>query len=529
LEFNGLAGEIPQQIGNLSGLTFLSLQDNFFTGKIPATLKMLQKLERLFIGHNNLQGNIPVEIGQLKRLGLLEIHGNNLSGRIPDSIASLQQLRYLDLHMNQLSGKIPVGLGKCVNLLLLDLSYNKLNGEIPLEIIGLANLAFYFNLSNNLLEGSLNLKLSKMTMVQAIDISANGLTGYIPSGLGSCKELEYLNLSCNSLEGPIPMSLGELQSLQCMDFSSNNLSGGIPTSLANLKMLNQLNFSFNNLSGQVPKGGVFKNLGATAFMGNLGLCGPWVSLSSCSAHKHKSVSHLKRVIIPVVVAAVIVVSCLFMGLLWRQNHKKNIPIEVGASLNVGHRRISYAELITATNGFSDANLLGVGSFGKVYKGVMNDGTVVAVKLLNLENEGAHKSFKKECKVLGRVRHRNLIRVITSYSDLQMKALIFPFMPNGSLEKWLYPDGEVESGLTLIQRLNIAIDIAQGMAYLHHHCFMQVIHCDLKPNNVLLGEDMTAYLIDFGIATICFANDEDSTFTSTLALKGSMGYIPPGII
>jgi serine/threonine protein kinase len=131
--------------------------------------------------------------------------------------------------------------------------------------------------------------------------------------------------------------------------------------------------------------------------------------------------------------------------------------------------------------------------------------------------------------LGRVRHQNLIRVITSYSDLQMKALIFPFMPNGSLEKWLYPDGEVESGLTLIQRLNIAIDIAQGMVYLHHHCFMQVIHCDLKPNNVLLGEDMTTYLIDFGIATICFANDEDSTFTSTLALKGSTGYIPPGII
>jgi predicted Ser/Thr protein kinase len=431
--------------------------------------------------------------------------------------------------MNQLSGKIPVGLGKCVNLLLLDLSYNMLSGEIPREIVGLANLAFYFNLSNNLLEGSLHLKLSKMTMVQAIDISANRLTGYIPSGLGSCKELEYLNLSCNSLEGPIPMSLGELQSLQCMDFSSNNLSGGIPTSLENLKMLNQLNFSFNNLSGEVPKGGVFKNLSAEAFMGNPGLCGPWVNLSMCSAINHKSVSHLKKVVISSVAVAVTIVLCLFVGILWRQNHKRNIPIEVGASLNVGHRRISYAELITATNGFSDANLLGVGSFGKVYKGVLNDGTVVAVKLLNLENEGAHKSFKKECKVLGRVRHRNLIRVITSYSDLQMKALIFPFMPNGSLEKWLYPDGEVESGLTLIQRLNIAIDIAQGMAYLHHHCFMQVIHCDLKPNNVLLGEDMTAYLIDFGIATICFANDEDSTFTSTLALKGSTGYIPPGII
>eukprot|EP00253_Pinus_taeda_P030460 PITA_30460 len=438
LSENALYGEIPPHIGNLSGLTYLDLQANSFSGAIPVTLKKIQKLERLFMGNNHLRGNIPMEIGQFKSLGLLDIHYNNLSGRIPNSIASLYELRYLYLNMNQLSGKIPANLGKCVNLLLLDLSYNQLSGHIPPEVAGLANLAFYFNISNNLLDRPLPLELSKMTMLQAIDVSANQLTGYIPSGLGSCKELEYLNLSYNVLEGMIPVSLGELQSLQNMDFSSNNLS----------------------------------------------------------------------------------------GILCTLNHKRNISIEVGASLNIGHQRISYGELSTATNGFSDANLLGVGSFGKVYKGVLNNGTMVAIKLLDLENEGAHKSFKKECKVLGRVRHRNLIRIITSYSDLHVKALIFPFIPNGSLEKWLYPDAEVESGLTLLQRLNIAIDIAQGVVYLHHHCFMQVIHCDLKPNNVLLDEDMTTYVIDFGIATICFANYEDSTLTSTLALKGSAGYIPP---
>ena len=138
-------------------------------------------------------------------------------------------------------------------------------------------------------------------------------------------------------------------------------------------------------------------------------------------------------------------------------------------------------------------------------------------------------FDKEYKVLSRFRNHNLVRIITSYSDHQIKALIFPFMSNGSLEKWLYSRDGVASSLSFIQRLNIAIDIAHGMAYLHHHCFIQVIHCDLKPNNVLLGEDMTAYLIDFGIATICFANSEDLALTSTHALKGSAGYIPPGII
>eukprot|EP00253_Pinus_taeda_P007056 PITA_07056 len=525
LGINEFAGEIPPAIGNLSSLIFLGLYGNSFTGSIPFSVGMLQKLERLYMNSNNLQGNIPMEIGQLKGLGLLYISGNNLSGKIPDFMANLQQLRYLDLSHNQFSGNIPASLGKCVNLLLLYLSYNKLSGHIPEELASLANLAFYFNLSNNLLSGHVPLELGKFNKLQAIDISANQITGYIPSIIGSCKEVAYLNLSYNALEGPIPVSISELLSLQDLDLSSNNLSGGIPISLANLKMLQHLNFSFNNLSGEVPKEGVFKKIGATTFMGNLGLCGPWVNLPPCYAHKHKSVSNLKRVIIPVVVVAIVVL-CLFLAILWRWNCRRNIQREIGPSLNVGHRRISYVELAIATNEFSDANLLGIGSFGKVYKGILNDGTMVAVKLLNLQNEGAQKSFDKECKVLGRVRHRNLIRVITCYSDLQIKALIFPLMPNGSLEKWLYPDDGGQSGLNLIQRLNIAIDVAQGMTYLHHHCFVQVIHCDLKPNNVLLGEDMTAYLIDFGIATVRFANNEDGDITSTNALKGSTGYIPP---
>jgi len=329
-----------------------------------------------------------------------------------------------------------------VNLLELDLSFNKFNGHIPLKVASLANLAFYFNLSNNLLHGPVPSKLSKMTMIQAIDISANQLTCYIPSVLKRCKEVEYMNISCNTLEGPIPVSLSELLSLQDLDLSSNNLSGGIPISLADLTMLHDLNFSFNKLLGEVPKGGVFKKIGATSFMGNLALCGLWVGLSPCYSHKHRSVLNLKGVIILVVAIAAIVILCLFLGILWRRNCKRHILRETDPSLNGENRRISYAQLVIAIDGFSGANLLGVGSFGKVYKWVFNDGTMVVVKLLNLEDEGAQKSFDRECKVLGKGRHRNLIRVIICYSDMQIKALIFPLMPNGSLAKWLYlDDGE----------------------------------------------------------------------------------------
>ena len=145
------------------------------------------------------------------------------------------------------------------------------------------------------------------------------------------------------------------------------------------------------------------------------------------------------------------VGCLFLGILWRSQNCRRLATR---SLDVGHQnRVSYEELIIAMDGFSDANLLGIGSFGQVYKGVMKDGILVAVKLFNPGNEEANKSFNRECHVLRRVLHRNLIRIITSYSDHQFKALIFPFMPKGSLEKWLYPNGEEYSnGLSLIQIL-----------------------------------------------------------------------------
>ena len=128
------------------------------------------------------------------------------------------------------------------------------------------------------------------------------------------------------------MALGELQNLQDIDLSSNQLSGGIPMSLENLKMLRHLNFSLNKLSGEIPNGGVLKRLGASPFTGNLGLCGTWVSLPPCFASQHKSHSPLKRVIIFVVVATIIVAWCLFLGYLWRSRNQKKPILRVGTEV-----------------------------------------------------------------------------------------------------------------------------------------------------------------------------------------------------
>ncbi|XP_057845323.2 putative leucine-rich repeat receptor-like serine/threonine-protein kinase At2g24130 [Cryptomeria japonica] len=533
LGYNLIGGSIPQEIGNLTNLTYIDFTNNALTGPIPSTLERLKMLERLYLDQNNLQGPIPNEIGALKHLGLLSLSFNLLTGRIPQSIGSLPQLRRLHLHHNQFDGRIPVELFQILTLELLDLSHNNFTGNIPPEVAGLQNLQFYFNLSWNSLHGSLPAEIGKMAMVQGIDLSGNQLSGVIPASIVSCTNLQYLNLSHNMFEGPITDSLSMLKNLEALDLSYNKLSGTIPDSLQNIKVLSFLDVSFNLLIGEVPKAGLFTNLTASSFRGNPGLCGQWIPLlpacPSASAGStggpwnfHKLFKYISSVI------SFLVVYCFYISLLYKYFFGKGNVEQ--PSIEFPHPRISYKELTTATNGFGKGNLLGVGGVGSVYKGVLDNGTLIAVKALNMEDEEAHKSFDIECQVLGKTRHRNIVKVITSCSNLDFKGLVFEFMSNGSLERHLHCDaGKCNIGgvckMYLQTRVQIAMDIARGLAYLHHDCSIQVVHCDLKPNNVLLDFYMTAHIADFGNAHILSENSMHS-FSSSTTLKGALGYIAP---
>ncbi|KAL7243540.1 hypothetical protein ACSBR1_015858 [Camellia fascicularis] len=176
------------------------------------------------------------------------------------------------------------------------------------------------------------------------------------------------------------------------------------------------------------------------------------------------------------------------------------------------RRFSYQELLQATSGFTNHNLL-------VYKGMLSDGMMVAIKVFDLQLEGSLKSFENECEVMRNVRHRNLIKVIGNCSNLDFKALVLDFMPNGSLEKWLYNPGYC---LDILDRMNIMINVALALEYLHHGYSTPVVHCDVKPSNVLLDEDMVAHLGDYGIAKLLGKQDSMAQ-TKTLA---TIGYIAP---
>ncbi|KAF3339140.1 putative leucine-rich repeat receptor-like serine/threonine-protein kinase [Carex littledalei] len=534
LENNMISGQIPQDIGYLYNLTFLNLSSNRLDGPIPASIGHLASLEELFLSNNSLTGTIPLQITNLSHLGLLDLSSNLLYGAIPAGIGNLSQLRYIFFQRNQFSGNIPVSLESCLSLNQLDLSYNQLSGRIPEEIAGIVK--WYFNLSNNRLQGPLPIAMSKMDQVEEIDLSNNKLTGKIFSQLSGCVRIKRLNLSHNLLYGTLPDSLGELLSLETLDLSYNQLSGKIPQSLNNCRSLTYLNLSFNNFSGFVPTDGIFSSFTYLSYIRNPYLCGLIIG-QPCN-HKHQSwLRSRKFLIVASVVASLLAFLLTIIVVIGIRKCKEKIStIREGKFLSSStpvvkskYPRITYRELVEVTDEFSQDRLVGSGSYGRVYRGALQDGTLVAIKVLQLQTGNSTKSFNRECEVLKRIRHRNLMRIITACSLPDFKALVLPFMANGSLERCLY-SGSVDLGL--LERVNICSDIAEGMAYLHHHSPVKVIHCDLKPSNVLLNDDMTALVSDFGISRLVMSivgggTTVDNVGASTAnMLCGSIGYIAP---
>nr|XP_023874198.1 receptor kinase-like protein Xa21 [Quercus suber] len=489
-----IKGKIPPGIGNLSNLVDLYLNSNEFIGPMPSALGRLVKLQRLEVQHNNLQGTIPTDLCGMKNLGQLVLSRNMLFGSIPSCLGNMSFLRYLSLDSNKLSSMIPSTMWSLENLLDLNLSSNSLIGNLLPEF------------------GTFKAMIN-------LDLSRNKFSGQIPSTIGDLQDLIFLSLAHNSLQGPIPQSFGKMVSLQSLDISHNNLSGEIPKTLEALIYLNHLDLSFNHLYGKIPDEGPFKRVTAQAFLGNDALCGAArLQVHPCHSKSKKTILILKYVL-PIVVSTILIAMLISLLIIKRQRCKLDNPAQVDPLHLAQHRRLSYLELQQATENFDETNLLGAGSFGWVYKGILLDGMIVAVKVFNLEHGGALKSFEAESQVMRELRHRNLVKVITSCSNLDFKALVLEYMPKGSLEKWLYSHNNF---LNVLQRLNIIIDVASALEYLHHGYSTPVVHCDIKPSNVLLDEDMVAHVGDFGIAKL-MAEDEYPIQTMTLA---TIGYMAP---
>ncbi|CAM0913652.1 unnamed protein product [Alopecurus aequalis] len=539
LGHNKLEGVLPNSIANLStNLRFLSVKSNMLRGNIPDGIGNLVNLQYLYLDGNFLHGNIPESIGNLGILGQLFLSYNSLSGPIPPTLGNLTALNRLVLAQNFLTGPIPSSLRSCP-LEALILAFNRLVGPIPKEIFLVSTLSVALDLQGNMLTGTFPLEVSNLVNLGSLDVSDNMISGPIPSSLAQCASLQYLSLNGNLFQGTIPTSMSQLKGLLVFDVSRNNLSGGIPVFLGDMRGLTTLNISYNNFEGELPKRGLFMNASATFVDGNYGLCGgiPQFNLPPCSSHTSKKWSR-KLVILISVGSAVLCISLVLIA--QRNLRSKFAKMRRVPSLHGGQRmRVTYGELVNATSGFASENLLGMGSFGSVYKGTMVTGdheVIVAVKVLNLQQRGASQSFVAECETLRCVRHRNLVRILTvcssiDFKGVDFKALVFEFMPNGNLDQWIH-NRHLEEGsqgvLSLTQRIDISIDVASALEYLHSHKPVPIVHCDLKPSNILLDNDKVAHVGDFGLARFLHQDDTSLPEISTgwAMRRGTIGYAAP---
>ncbi|XP_061343542.1 probable LRR receptor-like serine/threonine-protein kinase At3g47570 [Gastrolobium bilobum] len=540
LDFNKFGGVLPDLIGNLStNLNELSMVNNQISGMIPEGIGQIMGLTSFNMLGNFLEGTIPDSIGKLKNLVRLGLQENQLSGNIPTAIGNLTMLSEVYLGANKFKGSIPPTLKYCTQMQSFSVYGNNLSGDIPNQTFDHLEGLIILGLSHNSFTGYIPSEFGNLKHLSKLGLFSNKLSGEIPVELGACLALAELDLDENFFSGSIPSFLGSLISLEILNLSNNNFSSTIPRELESLRYLNTLDLSFNHLYGEVPIGGVFKNVTALSLIGNKDLCGgiTQLKLPACPRSplkKHKRFLK-KKVIIVIVIVGVLVVSIVLIRMYYlRKNPKK---LSSSSSMKNRYLRVSYGELYEATNGFSSSNLIGTGSYGSVYRGtLLHFERPVAVKVLNLETRGAAKSFIAECQSLGKIKHRNLLNILTccssvDYNGGDFKAIVFEFMPNGSLERLLHNNEENESRnmkLNFTHRLNIAIDVAHALEYLHHDFGQVVVHCDIKPSNVLLDDEIVAHLGDFGLARLLNGATWHSSRdqVSSSMIKGTIGYVPP---
>ncbi|KAH9718724.1 putative LRR receptor-like serine/threonine-protein kinase [Citrus sinensis] len=390
---------------------------------------------------------------------------------------------------------------------------------------------FCRTLSSMNFSGTLSPRIGVLRTLSTLTLKGNGITGEIPEELGNLSSLTSLDLDNNRLVGKIPPSLGNLKKLQFLTLSQNNLSGTIPDSLTTLSSLISIQLDSNNLSGQIPVH-LFQ-IPKYNFTGNNLNCGKTFP-HSCESSSNDSGSSKKPkigIIVGIVGGLIVLISGGLLFFLCKGRHKGykrevfvDVAGEVDRRIAFGQlKRYSWRELQLATDNFSEKNVLGQGGFGKVYRGVLADGTKVAVKrLTDFESPGGDAAFQREVEMISVAVHRNLLRLIGFCTTPTERLLVYPFMQNLSVAYRLREIKPGEPVLDWVTRKRVALGAARGLEYLHEHCNPKIIHRDVKAANVLLDEDFEAVVGDFGLAKLV---DVRKTNVTT-QVRGTMGHIAP---
>ncbi|KAG6515284.1 hypothetical protein ZIOFF_025676 [Zingiber officinale] len=538
LQGKGLSGSISPAVAVLKCLSGLYLHYNALTGRIPREIGNLTELTDLYLNVNNLSGSIPVELGNMSSLQVLQLCHNQLSGSIPTQVGHLKKLSIVALQSNLLNGAIPASLGDLTQLLRLDLSFNKLFGSIPV-------------------------KLARLPQLTVLDVRNNSLSGNVPTG--NSKSISCIHLFVDlypfyELEMLFHVNEG-LKSLG-ERFQYGNNKGLCGVGFASLQVCDL----YDPLGPNKPEPFGPESRTKPQQIPESANLNSNCNDSSCSNEERSS-----KTIVIVVVAILVcgAISGLFACVWYRRRKQK-----IGSALEVSDSRLStdqpkeiyrksasplisleysggwdpladgrsgvgfseevsqsfrfnLEEVECATQYFSEVNLLGKSSFAATYKGILRDGSIVAVKSINKTScKTDEAEFLKGLKLLTLLRHDNLV-ALRGFCCSRGRGecfLVYDHIPNGNLVQYLDLKENPGRVLDWPTRVSIVKGIAKGIHYLHSNRPNKptIVHQNISAEKILIDQHFIPQLSGSGLHKL-FADD---VVFSTLKASAAMGYLAP---